>query len=110
MDRIIAIAQQLSKEGKVPNTALIKARLPKNVPLPVIIQGLKIWKENPHKQVEMTAIAPSGSAAQHSNSGSLDTLLDAKIAQALTPLHAQIDKLQTELNNLQKQLNKKEKS
>ena len=53
MDKIILIAQQIAQEGKTPNTAMIKARLPKNIPLPAIIQGLKLWQDNPNKEIEL---------------------------------------------------------
>ncbi len=76
MERIILIAQQLSREGKVPNTALIKARLPKNVPLPMIIQGLKMWKENPQKEINVATEPALTACAGNENSGSFDALLD----------------------------------
>jgi len=108
MDRIILIAQQLSKEGKVPNTALIKSRLPKNIPLPLIIQGLKMWKENPQKEINIASLPTTHTATD--NSVSLDRLLEIKINQALAPLHAQIKSLQTEVARLQQQLNQKEQN
>lgn len=108
MDRIILIAQQLSKEGKVPTTALIKARLPKNTPLPVIIQGLKEWKENPHKEIDIPTEPALTACTDSESSGSFDALLDAKIKQALTPLIAQIDELKTEIAALQKQLTRED--
>ena len=109
MDSIILVAQQLSKEGKVPTTALIKARLPKDVPLPVIIQGLKEWKENPHKEISIATEPARTTCADSENSGSFDALLDARIKQALTPLVAQIDELKTEIAALQKQLTTEDK-
>lgn len=109
MDPIILIAQQLSKEGKVPSTALIKARLPKDVPLPMIIQGLKAWKDNPHQEIN-SPTEPALSAAQDENSASFDALLNAKINRALSPLIAQIDGLKTEIAALQQQLNQKDKN
>ena len=110
MDRIILIAQQLSKEGKVPNTALIKARLPKNVPLPMIIQGLKMWKENPQKEINIPTEPALTASAESENSSSFDALLDAKIKQALAPLVSQINELKTEIDNLQKQLTTEDKN
>jgi hypothetical protein len=103
MDRIILIAQQLSKEGKVPTTALIKSRLPKNVPLPMIIQGLKMWKEKPHKR-SATASEPSGACSSDEKSGSFDALIDAKIKQAVAPLITQIDELKAEIADLRRQV------
>lgn len=99
MDRIILIAQQIAKEGKTPNTAMIKARLPKNVPLPAIIQGLKMWQDNPNKQIDKpTEPALINNAA--TEFGSLDQLLAAKIEQQLAPLKDQIEQLKAELKTL----------
>ena len=107
MDRIIVIAQQIAKEGKVPTTALIKARLPKNIPLPTIIQGLKIWASNPDKVINIpTEITPS---ENEENTKSTDALIDAKIKQAIAPLAKQIDILTKQLIDLKNQLNLQEK-
>lgn len=110
MDRIILIAQQLSKEGKVPNTALIKARLPKNVPLPMIIQGLKMWKENPNKEINIPTEPALTAYAGSESAGSFDALLDAKIKQALAPLAAQINALKKEISDLKQQLTTEDKN
>ncbi len=99
MDRIILIAQQIAKEGKTPNTAMVKARLPKNVPLPTIIQGLKLWQENPNKEIE-TPTEPALIANTKSESGSFDILLEAKIKEMLTPLKDEIEQLKAELKLL----------
>ncbi|WP_160060792.1 hypothetical protein [Psychromonas sp. L1A2] len=100
MDRIILVAQQLAKEGKTPNTALIKARLPKNTPLPAIIQGLKLWQDNPNKQINTpTEPALTGATAQQIV-GSIDEIINSKIAQAITPLKEEISLLKAQLETL----------
>ena len=99
MDRIILIAQQIAKEGKTPNTAMLKARLPKNVPLPAIIQGLKLWQENPNKEID-TPTEPALIANARTESGSFDILLEAKIAEMLSPLKDEIEQLKAELKLL----------
>ena len=105
MDRIILVAQQLAKEGKIPNTALIKARLPKNTPLPVIIQGLKLWQENPNKQIDTpTELALTGATMQQMT-GSIDEMINLKIAQAITPLTAEINELKNQLIILKNSIN-----
>lgn len=99
MDRIILIAQQIAKEGKTPNTATIKARLPKNVPLPTIIQGLKMWQDNPNKQIDTpTELAFNNNAG--TEVGSFDQLINMKIEQQLAPLKEQIEQLKAELETL----------
>jgi len=107
MDQIILIAQQIAKEGKQPNTALIKARLPKNVPLPAIIRGLKMWMNDPDKVINI----PTEVAASENSDGStsIDILIDTKINQAITPLIKQIELLTKQIFDLEKQLKIQEK-
>ena len=100
MDRIILIAQQLAKEGKTPNTALIKARLPKNTPLPAIIQGLKLWQDEPNKQINTpTEPTLTGATAQQIQ-GSIDEIINSKITQAITPLKEEIMRLKAQIETL----------
>ena len=99
MDRIILIAQQIAKEGKTPNTAMLKARLPKNVPLPTIIHGLKLWQENPNKEID-TPTEPALIANAKTERGSFDILLEAKITEMLTPLKDEIEQLRADLKTL----------
>ena len=99
MDRIILIAQQLVKEGKKPNTALIKARLPKNTPLPAIIQGLKMWQDNPNKEIN-TPTEPALMANTKTEMGSFDALLETKINALLAPLKTEIEQLKAEIKKL----------
>ena len=102
MDRILLIAQQISKEGKIPNTALIKARLHKNVPLPTIIQGLKMWKQNTQRQIDAPLEPALNAGKKAENSSDFDTQLETKIKQALAPLQAEINELKSALQQLQK--------
>jgi len=46
-DEIVTLANQLANEGKKPTVALIKTKLNKKVPLPVIISTLKTWQHEP---------------------------------------------------------------
>lgn len=97
MDHIILVAQQLAKEGKTPNTALIKSRLPKNTPLPAIIQGLKLWQENPKKPINVPTEPALTNAGGQQINGSIDEIIDSKITQAIAPLKAEINTLKTKL-------------
>lgn len=47
-DEILILANQLANAGKKPTVALIKAKLNKKVPLPVIISTLKVWQHEPN--------------------------------------------------------------
>ncbi|MFT4836508.1 MAG: hypothetical protein ACJAYB_002367 [Psychromonas sp.] len=107
MDSIILIAQQIAKEGKKPNTALIKARLPKNVPLPAIIQGLKMWMNDPHKVINTPTEVTTSETIDSSTT--IETLIDTKINQAIAPLIKQIELLTKQLVDLKKQLSTQEK-
>jgi len=104
MDRIILIAQQLIKEGKTPTTSLIKARLPKNTPLPTIIQGLKMWQDNPTKKINTpTEPALTGTGISH-ESGSIDELINNRIKQAISPLQEEINTLKMQIQTLENKI------
>ena len=80
---IIEICRQLDSEGKTPSVALIKARLIKPVPLPIVIAGLKQWQANPK--------AKSGPAPQFQaeNSNSLEQRVN-ELEQQVADLHRQL--------------------
>lgn len=103
MDKIILIAQQLANEGKTPNIALLKARLAKNIPLPMIIQGLKMWQDNPNKEINRP-IEPTLIANTKTEMSSFDLLLEAKINTMIAPLKDEITQLKIELNALKESL------
>lgn len=46
-DEITIIANQIANAGNKPTVALIKAKLNKQVALPVIISTLKVWQHDP---------------------------------------------------------------
>ena len=46
-DEILILANQIANKGSKPTVALIKAKLKKKVPLPVIISTLKNWQHEP---------------------------------------------------------------
>ncbi|MDO6707788.1 hypothetical protein [Photobacterium sp. 1_MG-2023] len=45
-DALERAIQSLISEGKEPSVALVKARLREPLPIPVIIQALKSWKQH----------------------------------------------------------------
>ena len=46
-DEILIIANQIANQGHKPTVALIKSRLKKKLPLPVIISILRSWQHDP---------------------------------------------------------------
>tara|TARA_R110001583_G_scaffold2068_5_gene15259 strand:- start:3063 stop:3386 length:324 start_codon:yes stop_codon:yes gene_type:complete len=46
-DEILILANQLANAGYKPTVAMIKTKLNKKVPLPVIISTLRIWQHDP---------------------------------------------------------------
>jgi hypothetical protein len=107
MDNIILIAQQIAKEGKTPNTAMIKARLPKNVPLPNIIQGLKLWHENPNREIvtNTKSLSKADSDAEKNNfdallNAKIETIVETKFIKLIEPLETEIQQLKFELKTL----------
>ncbi|WP_417696343.1 hypothetical protein [Psychromonas sp.] len=104
MDRIILIAQQLIKEGKTPTTSLIKARLPKNTPLPTIIQGLKMWQDNPTKQINTPTEPALTDASISQENSSIDELINHRITQAIIPLQEEIKVLKMQIQTLENKI------
>jgi len=47
-DEITILANQLANMGNKPTVAMIKDKLNKKVPLPVIISALKTWQHEPN--------------------------------------------------------------
>ena len=47
-DEMLILVNQLANAGKKPTVAMIKAKLSKKVPLPVIISTLKVWQHDPN--------------------------------------------------------------
>ncbi|WP_354623429.1 hypothetical protein [Psychromonas sp. MME2] len=101
MQQILLIAEQISQQGKVPNVAMIKARLPKNVPLPLIIEGLRMWQKNPQQAFNEENNASQEASPQSTVSRELEALLEEKIEQALMPLRDEINRLKIALTELQ---------
>jgi len=47
-DEILILANQLANAGNKPTVAMIKGKLNKKIPLPVIISTLKVWQHEPN--------------------------------------------------------------
>lgn len=99
LDAVVHTAQQLAKAGKTPNTAMLKAKLPKSITLPDIISGLKQYQENPQQQVSLDEGQESACIKQHNNS-TIDQLIEEKIASAIKPLVKEITSLKAQIKQL----------
>ncbi|MGB2078682.1 MAG: hypothetical protein ACPHV3_02780 [Vibrio sp.] len=83
------VLQSLSDEGKTPTVALVKARLPMNVPMPAIITAIKTWQNK--KQVPKVEIA-----AQEKPQ------LDPAVEQALEAMQQKINQLEARITQLER--------
>lgn len=89
---IIAICQQLSREGKEPSVALIKARLSRPVAMPTVIGALKQWRATPDIKIEKASSEQEISSAP---AQSLEQRVDA-LENEVKELKQIIAKLQAE--------------
>ena len=89
-NEIIAICQQLEKEGKEPSVALIKSRMTKKAPMPVLITGLQQWRANPKAKVSFEKEELSKSSNEKS------------LQDRVTDLEAIVQELQQEIAALKR--------
>lgn len=98
LDLVVKTAQTLKQAGKTPNTAMLKAKLPKNISLPDIIAGLKQYQDNPKQKI--TLPENSLTTSEPAVTGSIDKLIEAQIKQAIAPLAAEIKALKAQIQQL----------
>lgn len=97
--QIYQIAAKLSAENKTPTVALIRARLPTNVPLARVIKGLQVFQSNP----EIASMPAPEVESQHRGSNELtQAVIEQLITLAVTPLKAEINHLKREVELLKK--------
>ncbi|PCH94165.1 MAG: hypothetical protein COB83_12400 [Gammaproteobacteria bacterium] len=102
-EEIVTLANQLANEGNKPTVALIKTKLNKKVPLPVIISTLRTWQHEP----SFTSLPEKKS----DNSKTTNTPTNAaSIGQELHDELANMKKEILELKQLVKQLINKQKN
>lgn len=93
---IYQAAATLAAENKTPTVALLKAKLPKSIPLAHIIKGLQYWQSNPTppeqkvKENEPKEFVDKNTAIY----------IKQQIQQAISPLKLQIEELQNKINQL----------
>jgi len=96
-DHILAIARALELQGQEPSVALIKARLPKPLPLPAIIKGLQQYKAMPEDAKARINVAPiqQTSAPQEAEDELMALRREvAELKQQLQDLHARVIRLE----------------
>lgn len=104
-DEILIIANRIANAGKKPTVALIKAKLSKSVPLPIIISMLKGWQHDPSlvefpQQEESKSPADIGSGnAETDPIGKLINDELAQMKQEITELKLMIQQLLEQQKN-----------
>lgn len=83
---ITAVLEELSRQGKTPTVALVKARLTTPVPMPAIIAAIKSWKS--------ASRVPKIEVAAQTEPASEQRI--AELEQQLAALIARVEKLEAE--------------
>ncbi|PCI54431.1 MAG: hypothetical protein COB45_08660 [Gammaproteobacteria bacterium] len=102
-DEITILANQLANAGNKPTVALIKAKLNKKIPLPIIISTLKVWQHEPNfisKPIEKHDITEEKNTVEETDN----------FRQKLNEELAQIKQEIIELKQMIKQLVEQKKS
>ncbi len=94
-DEILAIANQLANENKKPTVALVKAKLSRAAPLPMIISTLKAWQHDP------TFISASNEQAKEQEIIE-DSEIAIEITKALAPVKQELAEIKALLETLLK--------
>ncbi|MDP2562233.1 hypothetical protein [Psychrobium sp. 1_MG-2023] len=94
---ILAIAKQLTQQGKKPSVALVRAKLSRPVPIPVLVKSLQYFESLSAEQIADI------DDAQHRapSTEKVEPLSDSqKILQQLADLTAEVVSLRKETNEL----------
>ncbi|QUJ66918.1 hypothetical protein KDD30_12460 [Photobacterium sp. GJ3] len=86
-DALERAIQSLISEGKEPSVALVKARLREPLPMPVIIQALKSWKQ--HAQLPDIPQAKAKPLSDQARIAQLESQV-AELTERLTALEQRI--------------------
>jgi len=96
-DEILILANQIANKGNKPTVALIKTKLNKKVPLPVIISTLKVWQ---HEPSFISLPEKKRDISESTNKANTVTPFEQELQKELTDMKKEI----SELKNLVKQL------
>lgn len=103
-DEILTLANQIANNGYKPTVALIKTKLKKKVPLPVIISILKTWQHEPNFIVlpeEKETVIDKETANLSIKTGSFEHILQNELASMKKEI-LELKKLVKDLINQQK--------
>lgn len=93
-DEILAIANQIANKGQKPTIALVKPKLSKTVPLPMLIAVLKTWQ---HDADFVTINTQTNTEIEnnHHDKQVIEGKIAQQIEQAIAPLRQEINELKT---------------
>ena len=95
-EEILTIANKIANTGKLPSVALVKGRLTKTVPLPIIISILKAWQHEP----EYTTVVTNESVENKKNRQVEEANIEALIEIALIPIKQELAEIKLQLSTL----------
>ncbi|GIU33321.1 hypothetical protein TUM4644_33970 [Shewanella colwelliana] len=104
IEQVLAAAKSIASSGKTPSLALIKSRLGKQLPMPILVQGLQRFKALSKEEVAALVFDSTNVANQETEQPtphSIATLVTQVTALQLQQqqLIARIEMLETALNN-----------
>lgn len=99
IEQVLIVARALEEKGLEPSTALIKANLPRPLPLPAIVKGLQQFK---NLSIEEKAKLKSEPAAQQASTATEENELAA--------LHKRVSELEQLCHTLKARLERLEGS
>lgn len=115
-DEILIAANQLANEGKKPSVALIKAKLNKSVPLPLLISTLKGWKHQPdfialpNIKAEYSDQSIEKQKSDLSNNAIVKVLIQETLSDELKQMKKELSDIRALIENLCKQLSSNSKN
>ncbi|WP_026970317.1 hypothetical protein [Aliagarivorans marinus] len=91
---VLQAIKSLVDDGHQPTLALVKSRLAKRLPMPMVIEGLNAYKRNP-KVLEQLPAAAAEQPASDSN--------EPVLAQRVSQLEAQLAEMVERIKKLEQQ-------
>jgi hypothetical protein len=102
-DEITILANKIANQGSKPTVALIKTKLKKQVPLPVIISTLKTWKHEP-ELISFSDKKQGGNEAKNINLSIDKNNVENELSDELANMKKEIFELKTLVQQLIKKI------